>query len=119
MSWTTYTLEMNVKAGGIRVRSYRRPEGAGNFREAMAEEAKSMNDYTDGTMGVLKAVERWENEGGRVESTYPALDTAADSNATAPRARAVSRPAGRREGHGGIEGAGVIDAAHDTNSQVG
>jgi hypothetical protein len=87
------------------VRSYRRSRAAGNFREAMAVEAKAMNDYPEGTSGVLRAVERWENEGGRVERICLAPDTAADGNATAPRA-----------GHVETEGARMSDAARDANS---
>jgi hypothetical protein len=90
------------------VRSYRWSRGAGNFREAMTKEAKAMNDYADGTNGVLRAVERWENEGGRVGRIYLAPDTAAGGNATAPRA-----------GHVETEGARVSDAPRDANSQIG
>jgi len=71
----------------------------------MAVEAKAMNDYPEGTSGVMRAVERWENEGGRVERIYLATDTAAGGNATTPRA-----------GHVETEGARVSDAARDTNT---
>ena len=64
-----------------------------------------MDDYPERASGVLRAVERWENEGGRVERIYLAPDTAADGNATAPRA-----------GHVETEGARVSDAAGDTDS---
>jgi len=64
-----------------------------------------MNDYPDGMSGVLRAVERWENEAGRVERIYLASDTAADGNATAPRA-----------GHVETEGARVSEAARDAHS---
>ena len=67
-----------------------------------------MKDYADGTGGLLKAVERWENEGGRVERIYLAPDADADGNATAPRA-----------GHVETGGARVSDAARDANSQIG
>lgn len=67
-----------------------------------------MKDYADGTGGVLKAVERWENEGGRVERIYLAPDADADGNTTASRA-----------GHVETEGARVPPAARDTNSRIG
>jgi hypothetical protein len=35
----------------------------------MPEEVEEMNDYIEGRNDVLKAVERWENEGGRVGRT--------------------------------------------------
>jgi hypothetical protein len=70
----------------------------------MAVEAKAMNEYPEGTGGVLRAVERWENEGGRVERICLAPDTAADGNAAAPRA-----------GHVETEDARVSDAARDAN----
>ena len=64
-----------------------------------------MNDYPEGTSGVMRAVERWENEGGRVERIYLAPDTVADDNAIAPRADHVE-----------TEDARVSDAARDTNT---
>jgi hypothetical protein len=70
-------------------------------------EAKAMNDYPEGTSGVLRAVERWENEGGRVERIYLSPDTAADGDAVAPRAEHVE-----------AEGARVSDAARGTNLQA-
>lgn len=54
-----------------------------------------MNDHVDGTGGVLKAVERWENEGGRVERIHLAPDTAADGEATDPRAAHVETEGAR------------------------
>jgi hypothetical protein len=44
----------------------------------MTKEAKAMNDYADGTSSVLIAVERWENEGGRVERIEPGGEHFAD-----------------------------------------
>jgi hypothetical protein len=82
----------------------------------MPEEVEEMNDYIEGRNDVLKAVERWENEGGRVGRTYLAPDTPAVGNAAASGAPAVSRPTGSRVTKDGSEGARVFDAARDTNS---
>jgi hypothetical protein len=68
-------------------------------------EAKAMNDYPEGTSGAMRAVERWENEGGRVERIYLAPDTAADADADAPRADHVE-----------AEGARVSDAARESRT---
>jgi hypothetical protein len=41
-----------------------------------------MNDYPEGTSGVSRAVERWENEGGRVERIYLAPSRAVSISRT-------------------------------------
>jgi len=82
----------------------------------MPEEMEEMNDYPEGRADVLKAVERWENEGGSVGRAYLAPDTQADGNAAASGASAVSRPTGSRVTHDGGEDPRVIGAARDTDS---
>ncbi len=48
-----------------------------------------MNDYYDEMPDVLKAVERWENEGGRFENTSFAPDTGADDDVITTHAQAA------------------------------
>jgi hypothetical protein len=57
----------------------------------MEEEVKSMNEYPDGLPAMLRAVERWENEGGRFELASFTPDRGAGNNA-----REARTPASRR-----------------------
>jgi hypothetical protein len=53
----------------------------------MAEGVKAMNEYHGGSPDLLRAVERWENEGGRFELANFTPHRGAGNNAPAPASR--------------------------------
>jgi hypothetical protein len=61
--------------------------GAERFREEMAEGVRTMNEYPDGLPDLLRAVERWENEGGRFKLANFTPHRGVVSNAHAPASR--------------------------------
>ena len=61
--------------------------GAESFREEMAEGVRAMNEHPDGLPDLLRAVERWENEGGRFELTPFTPHRGAGKNAPTPASR--------------------------------